>query len=353
MENSNRTEQSQEPNEPTAQLFARIPYALFEARERGAITPSMFLAMLWCYRWADWSTGSIEKMCAERLVWATDGESARRTFQEALHGLAEAGWIVSHCPRGGTRPYRVDICNYVALSGALKGQVLNPSEIKGWRKPKKHVRAGNRAPSAQGVRVDDGEHNGEPSAPTMRVKKEKDMRDSSRDFSPRDSPRKAVSEPPLIKPKKSQTAAPGYPPQTEEIVLRLKFNLQRCQNEHPGQPIPVTTLYQLRKSFLDETNAAGIGFPAAPALFERVLREFQSPAAATPPSQPEIIPPKFDKLNPRDRARAINAAKSHPHWKVYGRFETYVRRRFGHTLGKLSTQECVSAWRAAISGPEN
>ena len=72
-EDNKNENRAQEPNPPT-EYFARIPYAVFDARENGELTPSMFLAMVWLFKWADWSSGSVEKMCAERLVWATEGE---------------------------------------------------------------------------------------------------------------------------------------------------------------------------------------------------------------------------------------------------------------------------------------
>jgi hypothetical protein len=281
--------------EPTTEYFARIPYKLFEARESGQITPSMFVAMLWCYRWADWATGSVEKMCAERLVWATDGESARRTFQEALHSLAEAHWIVSHCPRGGTRPYRVDICNYVALIGARKGQILNPSDIKTWRKPRKGVRAGNGTPSAQGVRADtahpDGEHNGEangePSAPTMRVFTENTTRDSSGDFGSRDS-REIPS--PIYTGAKIETPKPALPPQTSDMVANLKTFIRMEAREHP-EGIPTHKLARLRQGFIDDANAVAIPYKTACELYEATIRPFIQPTLPPPITpKPEPLP---------------------------------------------------------------
>ena len=70
--------------------FARIPFTMFDAMEKGEITLCMLLVMIWLYRWADWSTGVVRKTSADRLVWATHGAFHKRTFQQALDNLAVA-----------------------------------------------------------------------------------------------------------------------------------------------------------------------------------------------------------------------------------------------------------------------
>jgi hypothetical protein len=272
------------------EYFARIPYSLFDARESREITPSMFLAMLWLYKWCDWSTGSVEKMCAERLCWATDDEVARRTFQEALHSLVEAGWIISHCPRRGSRPYRVDICNYVALSGAHKGKVLNPSDIKAWRKPRKGVRADNRAGSAQGVRADaaqgdgiiNGVTNGEPSAPTMRESIENITRGSSGDFGSRD----LDSDSPVYIGAKTETA------KTPELVAKLialeRAELQnslRWELERSVEKKRTVNFEQCFQSHRDSFNSLGLTLPEIVQIQKDALAAVLNPP---PKPTPEI-----------------------------------------------------------------
>jgi hypothetical protein len=286
-EDSKNKNSSQEPSPITESYFARVPYTLFDARESGEITPSMFLAMLWLYKWADWSTGSVPKMCAERLVWATDAEVARRTFQEALYSLAEAGWIISHCPRRGSRPYRVDICNYVALSGAHKGKVLNPSEIKVWRKPRKGVRAGNRAVSAQGDGVDaaqgdravsgeaNGEANGEASAPTMRDTTENHTRDSSETSS---EPSKTLASEPCF-------YAADLQRLTAENQEWLRMEQKEIQSGKRHGPLFDADNY---RKF--ETECKAIGVPWGKEIetaWQEVIRPFQTPPPAPKPAAPQ------------------------------------------------------------------
>jgi hypothetical protein len=222
-EDNKNENRAQEPNPPT-EYFARIPYAVFDARENGELTPSMFLAMVWLFKWADWSSGSVEKMCAERLVWATEGEFEKRTFEEALQNLQKARWIHSHHKQGSKRPYRVDICNYVALSGALKNQILNPSVIKAWRNSEKSGRADTRADSALTDRGDDREVHrevtGSPAATTMRVSSENNTRGSSGDFQESDSPGY----------KEAKTATVEKTASTPELIAKL-IQLERAKLE--------------------------------------------------------------------------------------------------------------------------
>lgn len=80
-----------------------------------------------------------------------------------------------------------------------------------------------------------------------------------------------------------------YPPETAQIIEHLETMLRSYSQEFPNQPIPIHKLTRLRKLFLDDTNALGIPFPAAPELFEATLRKFLNPAPATPPT-PEPQP---------------------------------------------------------------
>jgi hypothetical protein len=61
--------------------------------------------------------------------------------------------------------------------------------------------------------------------------------------------------------------------------------------KHPNQNIPVFELEDLRKEFLEQTNALGIPFPEAPQLYEKVVREFLNPTPAKPTPKPTPPPP--------------------------------------------------------------
>lgn len=114
--------------------FAIIPYHLFDAQRDGEITQSMFQAMLFLHKWANWNTGVVRKVRATRMEEENgEGGYKARTFQKALQHLEEAGYIKSGHKQGSKKSYPVTINNYRALMGALKDQVLNPCEITDWR----------------------------------------------------------------------------------------------------------------------------------------------------------------------------------------------------------------------------
>jgi hypothetical protein len=81
-------------------FFAAIPYDVFDAYEKGDISPVQFTVMVWLHRWSDWGTGRVRKVSAARLTWATAEGWSERTFQRALHDLHAMGWIVSGCKAG-------------------------------------------------------------------------------------------------------------------------------------------------------------------------------------------------------------------------------------------------------------
>jgi hypothetical protein len=153
--------------------FTVIPNELFDALASGDLTPSMFIAMQFLHRWADWQTGVVRKVRAGRMEDAANGAYSASTFQEALRNLKRAGRISSD-HRGGSRSwYCITLCNYTVLSGSLKGQVLNASETRDWRVFRKSRRGENQPEAGVRPGCDRGEAQGE----AMRVLK------SSQEFS--------------------------------------------------------------------------------------------------------------------------------------------------------------------------
>jgi hypothetical protein len=122
-------------------LFTAIPNAVIEAYSAAEITPCMFIVLCLLYKQADWATGRVAWTCANILASRMQGQYSPRTIQEAIHNLHAAGWIVSHHKKGSRRNYRVDLGNFTALTGALKGQVLNPCDVGDWRDPALVARA--------------------------------------------------------------------------------------------------------------------------------------------------------------------------------------------------------------------
>jgi hypothetical protein len=114
-------------------LFTAIPNAIFDAYNFAEITPCMFTTLCLLYRQADWATGQVAFTCASMLARRMQGQYSDRTVQEALQNLHKAGWIISQHKKGSKRNYRVDLGNFTALTGALKGQVLNPTTMRDWR----------------------------------------------------------------------------------------------------------------------------------------------------------------------------------------------------------------------------
>jgi hypothetical protein len=158
--------------------FIRIPYDLDDALECGKLTPCMYLVMIKLYRWADWSTGVVRKVSADRLVWATNGAYKKRTFQLALHYLDKARYISSGCVQGRNGFYPVTINNYLALSGAQAGSVLSPCKLKDWRDSDKISCTDN----CEADREAKGEADCEAIAPTTRVLPENLPESLARDF---------------------------------------------------------------------------------------------------------------------------------------------------------------------------
>jgi hypothetical protein len=127
--------------------FTVLPNGLYDAFADGELTPSMFLAMTFLHRWANWSSGVVRKMRAGRMENATNGVYSASTFQEALRDLKRAGRIADDHVQGSRSWYAITINNFTVLSGPLKDQVINPSEIKDWRRSRASRAAENQSES--------------------------------------------------------------------------------------------------------------------------------------------------------------------------------------------------------------
>jgi hypothetical protein len=145
--------------------------------------------------------------------------------------------------------------------------------------------------------------------------------------------------------------APAFPPQIKEIVNDLKSDLASTAYYFKPNPIPPYAFVDVKKFFIKQTDALAIPYSQSVAVYERIVKEFLNPAPAKP--TPEPTPPNFAALNPKQRARALNDARVHPYWKVYGRFQSYLLRTFGQPASRLSLDQYPTAWQAAVNGPKN
>ena len=77
----------------TPDYFARVPYALYDARRQNVITSLQFNIMTILHRWANWHTGVVRTCSAERLQQAMgdlEKPPSERTIQRHMQGLHEA-----------------------------------------------------------------------------------------------------------------------------------------------------------------------------------------------------------------------------------------------------------------------
>lgn len=126
----------------------RIPDALVQQMMNGEITCSMLVTMVILYKWSNWDTGIVRRVCASSLHHASGEAYSVRTFQDALLRLEKIGWITRQIIAGSHKWYPVLIHNYkwVGACGdpkccpkpeqgdsgesARKVHILNPKNIK-------------------------------------------------------------------------------------------------------------------------------------------------------------------------------------------------------------------------------
>jgi hypothetical protein len=108
----------------------RIPDALVQQMMDGEITASMLIAMTILYKWSNWSTGKVRRVCAASLCYASHEAYSERTFSEALRKLEWMRWITRRMVAGSHKWYPVTIHNYKIVDDAGKVHILNPTDIK-------------------------------------------------------------------------------------------------------------------------------------------------------------------------------------------------------------------------------
>jgi len=126
-----------------------IPPTVYDALRRGWITPLMFLILALLHSWADYNSGMVRSVSAERILYALGNQDAdKRTIQRAMKSLRETGWFLWDYIKGHKRPYNVTLTNYTTnrKSGFVADSatdsdsdsdadtiVLNSCEIKDYR----------------------------------------------------------------------------------------------------------------------------------------------------------------------------------------------------------------------------
>ncbi len=112
------------------QFDVRIPAVLIEQMMQGEITCAMLVTMTILYKWSNWNTGRVRRVCASSLQLASQKAYSERTFQDSLKRLEEMGWITRYMTRGSHKWYPVTIHNYKVVDDAGKIHILNPHEIR-------------------------------------------------------------------------------------------------------------------------------------------------------------------------------------------------------------------------------
>jgi hypothetical protein len=114
-------------------MYIALPYELYEAYNNGEITDSMYEVMVWLHRRADWGSGKVRMVSAERIAVECGLRFKPRTIQDALKNLDDCGWITSHHLQGKHGSYWITVNNFTALIGALKEQVANAKEVMAYK----------------------------------------------------------------------------------------------------------------------------------------------------------------------------------------------------------------------------
>lgn len=108
----------------------RIPDVLIQQMMDGEITAAMLVTMTILYKWSDWNTGKVRRVCASSLYMASQKAFSERTFSEALRKLEWMRWITRKLVAGSTKWYPIIIHNYKWVDDAGKVHILNPTDVK-------------------------------------------------------------------------------------------------------------------------------------------------------------------------------------------------------------------------------
>jgi len=135
--------------------YTNLPGWLTADLFSGKITNKMFNVMVWLFYRANFKTGVVKRVSADRIraeQWADDREADRpseRTVQECLWRLDKCGYISSAHVQGQRGSYSVTIKNYPAVmiddKGAVSYKVIHPTETIDWHDLPKQ-RCGDKAP---------------------------------------------------------------------------------------------------------------------------------------------------------------------------------------------------------------
>lgn len=112
----------------------RIPDALVQQMLDGEITCAMLTTMTILYKWANWNTGLVRRVCASSLWYASQKAFSERTFSEALRKLEWMRWITRKLTPGSTNWYPVMIHNYKIYDDAGKVQIINRTKVMVYEK---------------------------------------------------------------------------------------------------------------------------------------------------------------------------------------------------------------------------
>jgi hypothetical protein len=101
----------------TDHRFARVPYPVYDALERGEITSLQFEILAMMHRVADWRTGVVNSWSAKEYLFrcgeTKPTEADERNVQRAQAGLRMMGWFRDTYKRGSKKPYVVTLNNFV------------------------------------------------------------------------------------------------------------------------------------------------------------------------------------------------------------------------------------------------
>lgn len=133
------------------EYYTKVPNRLYDDVKEGNITHDMFTILIWLYRRADYSSGKVKMVTAERIraeMWGNSRKvPATQTIRDSLRLLNEHGYICSYHKAGHSGSYPVRINNYEVTSkdaaGDVTNAVLNPTVTTGWQDDPESCRCDN------------------------------------------------------------------------------------------------------------------------------------------------------------------------------------------------------------------
>jgi hypothetical protein len=128
----------------TETSFARVPHAVYDALERGEITPLQFDILSMLHRAAEHHTGIVRSWSATEFLYRMGKPDlpSLKTVKRAMQELRGLGWYSDDYLKGSKRPYNVTLHNFVAFGPVQENDhennhgddqehfILNPHAIK-------------------------------------------------------------------------------------------------------------------------------------------------------------------------------------------------------------------------------